>query len=279
MLLDIDFCPYKVLQISRDAEPELIKAAHRTFAGKYHPDRYLASDGFTEKDRQQASERFNKVTLAYEILSHPVKRAEYEVSHPEATDYDDPESEPDFTDDWGAEANESEFEEQIYVKVAEPNHAPPVDYAAEAARAKRLAAEEAKWRASAERAAYDAANPPPQIWITILVTALMLAIIPFLDYLNPSLSRVQPLMILIVLVVAGYLIKKKVYWLIRHTGNKVLSSKLLWTMFFLAGPITFLGWLGFSQGSWPPAIVFTIPVIVVTVHGVNRGLERARTAY
>lgn len=65
--------PYQVLQVSRAAEPEVIEAAYRRLARKYHPD---------VNPSQQANSVMKELNWAYEILSDPVQRSRYDRSHP-----------------------------------------------------------------------------------------------------------------------------------------------------------------------------------------------------
>ena len=61
---------YEILGISRDATKEEIEKAYRTLALKYHPDR--------NQDDPKAAEKFTEVTEAYEVLSDPEKRSQYD---------------------------------------------------------------------------------------------------------------------------------------------------------------------------------------------------------
>ena len=61
---------YEVLGVPRDATGEEIKRAYRRLARELHPD--VSSDPATE-------ERFKEVAGAYEILSDPEKRAQYDA--------------------------------------------------------------------------------------------------------------------------------------------------------------------------------------------------------
>jgi molecular chaperone DnaJ len=61
---------YKVLEISKEASQDEIRRSYRRLARKYHPD---ANPG----DRK-AEERFKEIQHAYEILSNPEKRREYD---------------------------------------------------------------------------------------------------------------------------------------------------------------------------------------------------------
>jgi len=61
---------YQVLGIGRSAGADQIKRAYRRLAKRYHPDR--------NKDNPAATEKFKQVRQAYEVLSDPQKRANYD---------------------------------------------------------------------------------------------------------------------------------------------------------------------------------------------------------
>jgi molecular chaperone DnaJ len=61
---------YEVLGVSRDATPEEIKKAYRRLARELHPD---VNPG------AEASERFKEVTHAYDVLSDPKQRQQYDL--------------------------------------------------------------------------------------------------------------------------------------------------------------------------------------------------------
>ena len=65
--------PYEVLGVSREATENEIKKAYRKLALKHHPDKQT-----TEESRRRAGEIFAKISKAYEILSDPQKRREFD---------------------------------------------------------------------------------------------------------------------------------------------------------------------------------------------------------
>ena len=64
---------YDDLEVSKNASPELINKAYKVLAKKYHPDT-------TTENKQEAEERFKKISEAYETLSNKQKRTEYDNS-------------------------------------------------------------------------------------------------------------------------------------------------------------------------------------------------------
>ena len=67
--------PYFVLGLARDAGEAEIRAAYRDLVAKYHPDKHQGNplEGL-------AAEKMAELNRAYEILSDPDRRAEYDRS-------------------------------------------------------------------------------------------------------------------------------------------------------------------------------------------------------
>jgi molecular chaperone DnaJ len=61
---------YKVLGVSRGASQEEIRRSYRKLAREHHPD--------ANRDDKDAEERFKEIQHAYEILSNPEKRRQYD---------------------------------------------------------------------------------------------------------------------------------------------------------------------------------------------------------
>src|SRR5205823_8947585 len=62
---------YEVLGVARDATEEDIKRAYRKLARELHPD--------VNRHDPDAEERFKEVGAAYEVLSDPAKRRQYDM--------------------------------------------------------------------------------------------------------------------------------------------------------------------------------------------------------
>jgi curved DNA-binding protein CbpA len=74
---------YKILQVPVSATTAEIKAAFRTLAKLYHPDR---NTGYADE------EKFKQIKEAYETLSNPQKRARYDAKRSQATTFGQPRS-------------------------------------------------------------------------------------------------------------------------------------------------------------------------------------------
>lgn len=64
---------YEVLQVSVNADPETIHRIYRILAQRFHPDNAATGD----------AERFRTLTEAYQVLSDPAQRAQYDVHYGE----------------------------------------------------------------------------------------------------------------------------------------------------------------------------------------------------
>ena len=65
---------YAVLGVPRNADQELIKATYKALLKIYHPDVFKG-------DKKFATEQLKKINIAYEILSDPKKRKNYDSHH------------------------------------------------------------------------------------------------------------------------------------------------------------------------------------------------------
>lgn len=68
--------PYEVLGVAPDANEASIKKAFRRLALQFHPDKQRPDA--TKEERTEAEARFKAVHYAYELLSDPVRRDEYD---------------------------------------------------------------------------------------------------------------------------------------------------------------------------------------------------------
>lgn len=62
--------PYSILGVSKGADEKAIKSAYRKLAKELHPDK--------NKDNPKAADKFSEVTRAYDLLSDPQKRGQYD---------------------------------------------------------------------------------------------------------------------------------------------------------------------------------------------------------
>lgn len=69
---------YAALGVPKDASSEEIRGAYRRLAKQWHPDR---------NSRADAGDQFRRIQEAYEVLSDPVLRAEYDRSLEEHAEY------------------------------------------------------------------------------------------------------------------------------------------------------------------------------------------------
>lgn len=62
--------PYKTLKISRDAPDEVVRAAYKVLASKYHPDKNPGDEA--------SARMMQHINDAYALLSNPIRRSEYD---------------------------------------------------------------------------------------------------------------------------------------------------------------------------------------------------------
>ena len=63
---------YAVLNVSQSAEPEVIRAAYKTLALKYHPDTWTGDEPISDR-------RIQEINEAHEVLSNPERRRDYDL--------------------------------------------------------------------------------------------------------------------------------------------------------------------------------------------------------
>ncbi|MHB1342499.1 MAG: J domain-containing protein [Coriobacteriia bacterium] len=66
---------YRTLQVTRDADPEVIEKAFKVLARRYHPDT-------SEDAPDRAHRRMQALNQAYAVLRDPVLRAGYDATLP-----------------------------------------------------------------------------------------------------------------------------------------------------------------------------------------------------
>ena len=64
---------YKILQVDKEATPEIIEKVYKALVKQYHPD--LQTD---DKQKKNAESKIKKINEAYDVLSDKTKRSEYD---------------------------------------------------------------------------------------------------------------------------------------------------------------------------------------------------------
>jgi curved DNA-binding protein CbpA len=70
--------PYRILQVDPGADQEVIEAAYRRLARKYHPD--------VNANVREAELRMKQLNRAHDLLRDPIRRAEYDRTRRAALD-------------------------------------------------------------------------------------------------------------------------------------------------------------------------------------------------
>ncbi|MGZ6296160.1 MAG: J domain-containing protein [Candidatus Limnocylindrales bacterium] len=65
--------PYRVLQVDPTADQEVVQAAYRALARRFHPD--------VAADQDAAAERMAIINAAFDLIRDPQRRAEYDREH------------------------------------------------------------------------------------------------------------------------------------------------------------------------------------------------------
>lgn len=64
---------YDILEVNKNASPEIIEKAYKTLVKKYHPDLQ------TSNLKNEYEEKIKEINEAYEVLSNPEKRKTYDI--------------------------------------------------------------------------------------------------------------------------------------------------------------------------------------------------------
>ncbi len=75
---------YEILQVDPGVEPEILEAAYRRLARKYHPD--VSADGAGDR-------RMKEINAAYDVLRDPLRRAAYDRRRRDVAAADGPDDE------------------------------------------------------------------------------------------------------------------------------------------------------------------------------------------
>lgn len=65
---------YEILEVNKNASPEIIEKVYKILVKKYHPDLQK------ENEKNKYEEKIKKINEAYDILSNPEKRKKYDLN-------------------------------------------------------------------------------------------------------------------------------------------------------------------------------------------------------
>ena len=66
---------YAILGVDKNVSDEELKRVYRKLAVKYHPDKWVNK---SEEERKVAEDKFKEISEAYDVLSNPDKRRQYD---------------------------------------------------------------------------------------------------------------------------------------------------------------------------------------------------------
>jgi curved DNA-binding protein CbpA len=95
-LADLNY--YQVLQLNPEADAASVRRSYFRLMREYHPDRFMKEPN--EDTREKLKEIFRVLTRAYETLSDPALRREYDLTIPEFTGAQEKEDEQAFAALW-----------------------------------------------------------------------------------------------------------------------------------------------------------------------------------
>lgn len=90
---------YRILGVLDDAEDVVIRAAYKTLAQRYHPDKWTG-------DKSEANRRMQDINEAYEVLSNPAKRKQYDATRDKSEYQDESDFESDYQDTFNKDIEE-----------------------------------------------------------------------------------------------------------------------------------------------------------------------------
>jgi len=143
---------YRILQVHPNAEPEVIKAAYKRLIQKYHPDKNL-------KNTEEAKRHTQEINEAWDVLSNPEHRAQYDRDHFAGNDDAEAQRKKAETESKRAQDAEAARRNAEAKEKQAKEEADRFRRKAESEAQKAKGAEEARWKAEArEKQAKDEAN-------------------------------------------------------------------------------------------------------------------------
>jgi DnaJ-domain-containing protein 1 len=107
-LMDLNY--YQILQLGIDEDAADVRRAYFRLMREYHPDRFMKEQN--PETKEQLKEIFRILTQAYETLSDPELKREYDLSIPDFTGAEERENEMALESLWSGAGGEGELPEQ-----------------------------------------------------------------------------------------------------------------------------------------------------------------------